>query len=297
MEIFIAVALAVLLIEVTYLVYRGYSPIATSSRKAGRGPVFVDTSVLMDGRILALAESGFIGRDLYVPRSVVGELQFLADNGDADKRMRARAGLDLISELQALPDASVTLFQDGSIARDGVDDRLLELAKKHSGAICTIDFNLNKVATVESIEVLNINELAKQLRATYLPGERISLALTQKGQDPHQAIGHLEDSTMVVVEQASQKIGSTVEVELIRSLQTSAGKMLFARVVDGDKPKSKSSTKKLVTKGRAPMVSKQSTQPSKTQQSKPKGAPTKSSKPRRKNDAEASIIELANRQP
>ena len=144
MEIFIIIVLLIIAAETTYLMIG-------SNRKNGRlmqSPVFVDTSVLIDGRIVAIAESGFVLRPLYIPRSVVGELQFLADNADSDKRSRARHGLDVISQLQNIPAAKVIIFNDGTRAEDGVDNRLLELAKKNGGAICTIDYNLNKVAVV-----------------------------------------------------------------------------------------------------------------------------------------------------
>ena len=196
-------------------------------------PIFVDTSVLIDGRIISIAESGFITSTLFIPRSVVGELQFLADNADTEKRSRARHGLDIVKELQAMSNVKVEIFNDGTKAEEGVDNRLLKLAKEYNGAICTIDFNLNKVAQVEGIIVLNVNDLAKTLRMSYLPGEKIKLELTQKGNDQHQAIGHLDDGTMVVVEHASSQLGKIVEIEFIRGLQTAAGKMMFARLVGG----------------------------------------------------------------
>lgn len=227
-EFIIIGLLTIVMAEVTYLVTINYRK--KLSKKSGR-PIFVDTSVLIDGRILSLAQSGFIGDDtLYVTRSVIGELQYLADNADNEKRARARHGLDNIKELQAMPGVKVEIFQDGSKAKEGVDERLLNLAKQYNGAVCTIDFNLNKVAQVEDIQVLNINDLAMSLRMAYLPGEKMILELTQKGQDSHQAVGHLADGTMVVVEHASQQIGSSVEIEFIRSLQTAAGKMMFAKL-------------------------------------------------------------------
>ncbi len=220
------VTLLAILAEVTYLVVK--LPRQNLTRKQGR-PIFVDTSVLIDGRIIAVAQSGFIGDTLVIPRSVIGELQFLADNADHDKRARARHGLDVVQELQQMPQVTVEILQDGSKAEEGVDERLLKLAKQHSGSICTIDFNLNKVAQVESIVVLNVNELAQSLRMAYLPGEKMLLELVQKGQDSHQAVGYLADGTMVVVEHAFKQIGQTVEIEFIRSLQTAAGKMMFAK--------------------------------------------------------------------
>jgi uncharacterized protein YacL len=156
----------------------------------------------------------------------------MADHADTEKRSRARHGLDIVTELQNMPGIKVEIFQDGSRAEEGVDERLLKLAKQYNGSICTIDFNLNKVAQVEGIKVLNVNDLAMSLRMAYLPGEKMLLELTGKGQDGHQAVGHLIDGTMVVVEHASSQIGKTVEVEFIRSLQTAAGKMMFAKMVD-----------------------------------------------------------------
>jgi rRNA-processing protein FCF1 len=223
----ILAVLLVLLGEVTYLVAK--LPRQTNSKKR---MIFVDTSVLIDGRIIAVAKSGFIGDTLVIPRSVIGELQFLADNADHDKRARARYGLDVVRELQEMAEVDVTILQDGSKAEEGVDERLLKLAKKYNGVVSTIDYNLNKVAAVEGINVLNVNELAQSLRMAYLPGEKMLLELVQKGQDNHQGVGYLPDGTMVVVEHAAKNIGQTVEIEFIRSLQTAAGKMMFAKRVE-----------------------------------------------------------------
>ncbi len=235
------IELLTLILVVSTMIGVGYL-VARQPRRSlrnGAGSVLVDTSVLMDGRIIAIATSGFITSTLVIPRSVIGELQFLADNADNDKRTRARQGLDVVRELQDMQNVSVQLLQDGSKAAEGVDERLLSLAKSSNAAICTIDYNLNKVAAVEGIRVLNVNELARGLRMAYLPGERIMLELTQKGSDSHQAVGHLPDGTMVVVEHANQHIGKRVEIEFIRGLQTAAGRMMFARRVDRDQPTAK----------------------------------------------------------
>jgi uncharacterized protein YacL len=228
LQYLLVITLLIILAEVSYLVVK--VPRQTTLRKQGR-PIFIDTSVLIDGRIIAVAKSGFVSDTFMIPRSVIGELQFLADNADHEKRARARHGLDIVTELQDMPGISVEIFPDGSKAEEGVDERLLSLAKKYDGVVCTIDYNLNKVAVVEGIKVLNVNELAQSLRMAYLPGEKILLELVQKGQDNHQGVGYLSDGTMVVVEQASKLIGQTVEIEFIRSLQTAAGKMMFARLV------------------------------------------------------------------
>ena len=227
-ELFLAVILLIILGEVTFMTFNSRS--STPSRRRSR-EILLDTSVIMDGRIVAVAKTGFIGGTLVIPRSVIGELQFLADAADHEKRARARAGLDIVAELQALPMVDVTILQDGAKADEGVDQRLLNLAKKRGAAVCTLDYNLNKVALVEDIAILNVNELAQSLRMAHLPGERLMLELVQKGQDGHQAVGYLPDGTMVVVEHANKQMGQTVEVEVIRSLQTAAGRMMFAKQV------------------------------------------------------------------
>jgi rRNA-processing protein FCF1 len=256
MELLIISALLVIAAETTYLVVA--QTIKFKHSKKQHMPIFVDTSVLIDGRIISIAESGFITSTLFIPRSVVGELQFLADNADTEKRSRARHGLDIVKELQAMANVKVEIFNDGTKAEEGVDNRLLKLAKEYNGAICTIDFNLNKVAQVEHIPVLNVNDLAKTLRMAYLPGEKTKLELIQKGNDQHQAIGHLDDGTMVVVEHASSQIGKVVEIEFIRGLQTAAGKMMFARLAgssdrDRDQAKKVAQTQKtLVSRVKQP---------------------------------------------
>lgn len=304
MELLIIIVLLVIAAETTYLT-------VTSGRKNLRmqlAPVFVDTSVLIDGRITAIADSGFITRPLYIPRSVVGELQFLADNADADKRTRARHGLDIITQLQAMTSVKVHIFNDDVRAEEGVDNRLLTLAKKHNGALCTIDYNLNKVAVVEGIQVLNVNELAKSLRMAYLPGERITIELTQKGNDQHQGVGHLSDGTMVVVEHAYKQIGKTVEIEFIRSLQTAAGKMMFAKLVhphvETAKPKAVKPVKQQLKQARPvkqPQANSKPVQANKDVVKKPFTAqrPNTAQRPKRpqqkRTSPEDSMVELANR--
>lgn len=279
MELFIIIVLLAVAVETTYLAVRSLR----GERKAVLAPVFVDTSVLIDGRIIAIAESGFLTRPLYIPRSVVGELQFLADNADPEKRSRARHGLDIINQLQSITSVKTIIFPDGVKADEGVDNRLLTLAKKHSGALCTIDYNLNKVAVVEGIEVLNVNELAKSLRMAYLPGERAKIELTQKGNDQHQAVGHLEDGTMVVVEHAYKQIGSIVEVEFIRSLQTAAGKMMFAKLTQSNASQKKAPATNVESKAqRAPKV--KGTAPA--TQKAPRPTPARPARPARQKSAQ-----------
>ena len=196
--------------------------------------MLVDTSVLMDGRVIDLAKTGFLLGQVIVPKSVLAELQLLADGSDHAKRERARLGMDVVKQLQDTLGTSFTLLQDGDRTRNGVDEQLITLAKQTDSAILTLDYNLNKVAQVEGVQVLNINELAKSLRMAHLPGDVLNIELTQKGQGSDQAVGYLTDGTMVVVEQGKRFIGKNREVEIIRSLQTDAGKMMFAKLTQRD---------------------------------------------------------------
>ena len=278
-------------------------------RHAGGGtqlPILVDTSVLMDGRVVDLAKTGFLLGQIIVTRSVLIELQLLADGADHAKRERARFGMDAMKELKDVLGGSFTLLDDAARVPEGVDNRLLQLAKEMNAAILTLDYNLNKVAQVEGIQILNINELAKSLRMSYLPGDELVLELTQKGQDSHQAVGYLHDGTMVVVEQAKKFIGQEKRVEIIRSLQTDAGKMMFAKLVV--EPKTTSRTKasnnshpavssaaaaKSRSTGRRP----QQSQPRKTTKTSAstvkKRSPAKSKTPAQH---EADLVDLANSQ-
>lgn len=297
MENIIIVLLLVIIAELTYLTSLNMNKLKI---KKDSNPIFVDTSVLIDGRIVMLAKSGFLLGRICVPRSVLGELQFMADHADNDKRARARYGLDIVKELQEMPGLRIEIFQDSSRAEEGVDDRLINLAKKHNGMISTIDYNLNKVALVEGISVLNINDLAVGLRMSYLPGEKIMLELTQKGQDNHQAIGHLGDGTMVVVEHAKDYIGKSVEIEFVRGLQTAAGKMMFAKLVDKtDKPEKrarriigKKPSKKIVESSK-----KQESASTTRDDNKPvKRKPNNRNKSRRTSrNNEQNVVDLANR--
>ena len=281
--------LGILLIEVTYLVYK------TSSQKGftRNSGLLLDTSALMDGRIVTAAQTGFIPSNLIVPRSVINELQLLADQADHEKRSRARRGLDAVKELQDIEYITVQVIEDGIIGPGGVDERLIELAKKRKSSICTIDFNLNKAATALGIRVININELAGSIRMAFLPGEKISLALTQKGQSSNQAVGYLADGTMVVVDKAGAMLGQTTEVEFVRSLQTAAGRMMFAKLTH-EQIKSKTEKNAPKSIGRAQLK----------KDTEPKIASTPASSPKqrrgtqnnRRKTNEDSLIDLVNKQ-
>lgn len=287
MELLITITLLAILAETTYLTAVNTNILAKKTKRS----IFVDTSALIDGRIVAVARSGFIDGVLQIPRSVVGELQYLADNSDAEKRSRARHGLDVIAELQQMSDVAVEIYRDSSNVKEGVDERLINLARKHKGsAICTVDYNLNKVAQVEQVAVLNVNDLSLSLRMAHLPGEHITIELTQKGQDSHQAVGHLADGTMVVVENANNLIGKIVEVEIIRSLQTSAGRMMFAKLL-----KRPHDSSKAVRSSKSNSRSHVSPKKAVAKQRGSSAAVTTKAKPRTSAQREADLIELANR--
>ena len=226
MEIVNFIVLLLILTETTVILVKNGQK---SFRKTDRPKVYVDTSALIDGRILAVAETGFLGYDMVIPRSVIRELQLLADGKDPEKRARARSGLDLINELERVVYFDLEILED-ELDRTPVDDRLLELAKKNHGLILTVDFNLIKVAKAEGIETLNVNDLATVLKSEFSPGEKYKLKITGKGNNEGQGVGYLPDGTMVVVEGAERKVGQEVKVEFVRFFQTPAGRIMFARL-------------------------------------------------------------------
>lgn len=247
MELLILIICLLILAEATVLVVKsGHRPLLSTNSKR---KLYVDTSALMDVRLIAVAKTGFIVDDLIIPRSVIHELQLLADGKDHDKRARARAGLDTVRELERIVHFNVTILND-ALDRTPVDNRLLELASANRGAIMTNDYNLQKVAAATNIDVLNLNELALALRNEYLPGDRAKIKLLATGSGKHQGVGYLPDGTMVVVDQADHKINQEVEVEFHRINQTAAGTMLFAKLVSHPSSTVKRSKTSKTTKSR-----------------------------------------------
>lgn len=226
MELFILFLVAAIFAETTIILFKTFYK---KSSGGGKRKIYVDTSALMDRRILAVAQTGFISDDVIIPRSVIRELQMLADGHDSEKRARARMGMDVVNELERVVFFDTTILQD-ELDRTPVDERLIELAKKNHGVILTCDFNLGKVAKTEKIDVLNVNDLALVLRGEYLPGEKLKVKITAAGSNPKQGVGYLPDGVMVVVDNASKKIGETLDVEFVKFLQTSAGRMAFAKI-------------------------------------------------------------------
>lgn len=192
--------------------------------------LILDSCALIDGRIIELVNAGFIHGELIIPRFILKELQLLADGNDSQKRERARFGLDVANTLQANSNSKVTISTQDFPKVKATDDKLVLLAKKFSADLYTTDYNLNKVATVEGVKVLNINELALTMRPLILPGEKRQVKIVQKGSGRNQGVGYLEDGTMVVVESANRLIGKTVDVEVVRYHQTESGKMIFAQI-------------------------------------------------------------------
>jgi uncharacterized protein YacL len=180
---------------------------------------------------MELVNAGFIHNELVVPKFVLQELQLLADGRDSQKRERARFGLDVAGRLQENKNCTVRIDRHEFPEIKTTDEKLIQLAKKLSAYLYTTDYNLNKVATVESVKVLNINELALSMRPVILPGERKKVKIVQKGSSKDQGVGYLEDGTMVVVENANRLIGKTVAVEIARYHQTESGRMIFANVL------------------------------------------------------------------
>lgn len=199
--------------------------------KTGEGiPKVLDTSVIIDGRILDIAKIGFIEGPLVVPVFVLEELQHIADSADGLKRNRGRRGLDTVAEIQALKNVEVIIYEGKIEEIPEVDSKLLKLATDLGGKIVTNDFNLNKVAKVQNLEVLNVNELANAVKPLYLPGEEMNILIVKEGKEQNQGLAYLDDGTMIVVEDAKDFIGQSVSVIVTSALQTSAGKMIFAKL-------------------------------------------------------------------
>lgn len=191
-------------------------------------PLLLDTSTIIDGRIADISQTGFINGTIVVPRFVLNELQRIADSSDTMRRNRGRRGLDILNQLQKEANVPIEIID---IEVDGiadVDSKLVKLARDHHCPIITNDFNLNRVAELQGIKVLNINELANAIKPVLLPGEDIHIKIMQDGKELGQGVGYLDDGTMIVVESGRQYMNSTIEVTVTRVLQTVAGRMIFA---------------------------------------------------------------------
>lgn len=220
----------VLLVTIIVLLINGKIK-PTGHRQTTISKIIVDTCALIDGRLVDLVRIGFINQELIVPQFVIAELQQLADGRDAKKRERARFGLDIIKQLQLQDQVRVTISTLDYSDSIETDDKLVKMAKDMQAQLYTTDFNLNKVASIAGVNVLNIHELAGVLRMVALPGERMQVKIIQKGATKGQGIAYLEDGTMLVVDNAAKLIGKKIEVIVTRVHQTDAGKMIFANLI------------------------------------------------------------------
>jgi len=193
----------------------------------------LDTSVIIDGRIADIAETGFLDGLIVIPQFVLRELQLVADSADSLKRNRGRRGLDILQRLQKTATVQIQIVEDDFPSVREVDLKLIELAKLYEGKILTNDFNLNKVAQLQGVAVLNINELANSLKPIVLPGEIMRVFILKEGKEYNQGVAYLDDGTMVVVDNAKKLISRTIDIAITSVLQTTAGKMIFGRFDDG----------------------------------------------------------------
>ena len=191
--------------------------------------ILMDTSVIIDGRITDIAHTGFLPGALLIPRFVLNELQHIADSEDKLRRQRGRRGLEVLSSLQKDPRLPVHISDIDVEGTRNVDDKLVILARQMHAPILTNDFNLNRVAELQGVTILNINELANAVKAVYLPGEELAVRVIQEGREARQGVGYLEDGTMVVVQDGSDYLGQDVQTSVTKVLQTAAGRMIFAR--------------------------------------------------------------------
>ncbi|MDR3619840.1 MAG: PIN domain-containing protein [Paludisphaera borealis] len=199
----------------------------------GARPLVLDTSVVIDGRIADVAETRVIDQPMVVPRFVLQELQSIADSSDKLRRNRGRRGLDILNRLQKSPGIEVRIDDADLPEMAGVrevDQRLVILAKHLGGKVVTNDYNLNKIARLQGVEVINLNDLANAMKPIVLPGENLNVKLIKRGEEPGQGIGYLDDGTMVVAEQGSSHLGEMVRLTVTSVLQTSAGRMIFGRM-------------------------------------------------------------------
>ena len=189
----------------------------------------LDTSVIIDGRIADIAETGFLDGTLVIPQFVLRELQLVADSADSMKRNRGRRGLDVLQRIQKMPQLHIQIMEDDFPNIRDVDMKLVELGKIYGCKVVTNDFNLNKVAQLHGVEILNINELANALKPIVLPGETMRVFILKEGKEYNQGVAYLDDGTMVVVDNARKMISKTIDIGVTSVLQTTAGKMIFGR--------------------------------------------------------------------
>ncbi len=193
--------------------------------------ILVDTSSIIDGRILDIVKTGFLEAKFLILRSVLNELQALADSTDYLKRQKGKRGIEILHSLKKEPNIEVSIYEEDEDSRMGVDEKLVKYAKLLDAKILTTDYNLNRIAQLQGVKILNINDLANALKPLLLPGEKFSLKLIKEGKEHNQAVGYLDDGTMVVVENAKWLIGKKVDVEVTSVLQSPSGRIIFTKLV------------------------------------------------------------------
>ncbi len=198
------------------------------ARRTGERPVLVDTSVIIDGRIVDIARTGFLRGPFLIPQFILSELQHIADSDDPLRRNRGRRGLDILRRLQEEVGCEVRFVEETVHDVREVDEKLVRLALRYQCPILTNDYNLNRIATLQGIDVLNINDLANAVKVPLLPGESVEIDIIQEGKEADQGVGYLEDGTMIVVQEGRPYIGQRIRVTVTKVLQTSAGRMIFA---------------------------------------------------------------------
>lgn len=201
--------------------------------------ILLDTSVIIDGRVSDIAKTGFLPGTLLIPRFVLNELQYIADSPDGLRRQRGRRGMEVLAELQKLPNVLVRISDIDVEGVREVDDKLIVLGKQLKSPVLTNDYNLNRIAELQGVTVLNINELANAVKSVVLPGELLRINVIQEGKESGQGVGYMDDGTMVVVENGKEYIGEYMDVNVTKVLQTAAGRMIFARVEESGNGKKK----------------------------------------------------------
>jgi uncharacterized protein YacL len=196
--------------------------------------VLLDTSVIIDGRILDIAKTGFLDMPLVILSSVLRELQMVADSADVTRRRRGRRGLDVLTDMQKEPSINLQVTEDETPPTGDIDAHLVRTAKRKGWAIMTNDFNLNRISRLEGVAVLNLNELAQAMRPVAIPGEEIVVTVAREGKEPGQGVGSLDDGTMVVIQNGRRLLNQTITAVVTSVIQTSAGRMIFAEPAGAD---------------------------------------------------------------
>lgn len=200
----------------------------SSSRVSFNKPLILDTSAIIDGRILDIAKTSFLTGNILLPNFVLTELQQVADSSDYIKRSRGRRGFEIVEELKKVKGVTLEVWESDTVAKT-VDDKLIKLAKSLQGRIITTDYNLNRVASLSGVSILNVNDLANAVKTVAIPGEQLKVKVVHLGKDPKQGVGYLPDGTMIVVENGAELIGKEVETEVTRVIQVPAGRMIFTK--------------------------------------------------------------------